>query len=257
MPILGSTTHRTWISCKMWALKQGPHTDPGKWPEISRVFAAAAELEGAPRQAYLDSACQHDPGVRAAVESLLNAHNNAGSFGAAPVFAASTDVKRLSPGSQLGPFQIESLLGAGGMGEVYRAYTKLHRAVAIKVLPDFFAQDVNRLARFEEEARALAALNHPRVGAIYGLEESTGVAALVLELVEGPTLAERLAVGPLSFDEVIWIARQLADGLEAAHSAGSSTGTSSRPTSRSLPTGTSRSWISVWQKRPALHQARR
>ena len=69
-----------------WALKQGPHTDPGKWPEISRVFAAAAELEGAPRQAYLDSACQHDPGVRAAVESLLNAHNNAGSFGAAPVF---------------------------------------------------------------------------------------------------------------------------------------------------------------------------
>ena len=133
----------------------------------------------------------------------------------------STAVKRLSPGSQLGPFRIESLLGAGGMGEVYRAHdTKLHRAVAIKVLPDFFAQDPNRLARFEEEARALAALNHPHVGAIYGLEESAGIAALVLELVEGPTLAERLAVGPLSFDEVIWIARQLAEGLEAAHKRG-------------------------------------
>ena len=130
-------------------------------------------------------------------------------------------VKRLSPDSQLGPFRIESFLGAGGMGEVYRAYdTKLQRAVAIKVLPDFFAQDANRLARFEEEARALAALNHPHVGAIYGLEESAGVAALVLELVEGPTLAERLAAGPLPFDEVVWIARQFAEGLEAAHERG-------------------------------------
>ena len=87
-------------------------------------------------------------------------------------------------------------------------------------MPDSFAQDPNRLARFEEEARALAALNHPHVGAIYGVEESAGVVALVLELVEGPTLAERLAVGPLAFDEVVWIARQLAEGLEAAHERG-------------------------------------
>ena len=202
-------------------MTQGPDIDPGRWPDISRVFAAAAALEGASRQAYLDSACQHDPGLRAAVESLLDAHNNAGSFGATPLFASSAAVKRLSPGSQLGPVRIESFLGAGGMGEVYRAYdTKLHRAVAIKVLPDFFAQDPNRLARFEEEARALAALNHPHVGAIYGLEESAGVAALVLELVEGPTLAERLATGPLPFDEVVRIARQLAEGLEAAHERG-------------------------------------
>ena len=202
-------------------MTQGPDLDPRKWPEISRVFAAAAALEGASRQAYLDSACQHDAGVRAAVDSLLDAHNDAGSFGETPLFASSMAVKRLSPGSQLGPFQIESLLGAGGMGEVYRAYdTKLHRAVAIKVLPDFFAQDADRLARFEEEARALAALNHPHVGAIYGLEESTGVAALVLELVDGPTLAERLATGPLPFDDVIRIARQLAEGLEAAHERG-------------------------------------
>jgi serine/threonine protein kinase/Tol biopolymer transport system component len=159
--------------------------------------------------------------LRGAVESLLNAHDAAGSFGAMPLFASSAAVKRLSVGSQLGPFRIESLLGAGGMGEVYRAYdTKLHRAVAIKVLPDFFAQDPNRLARFEEEARALAALNHPHIGAIYGVEVSAGIAALVLELVEGPTLAERLAVGPLRFDEVVWIARQLAQGLEAAHERG-------------------------------------
>ena len=102
----------------------------------------------------------------------------------------------LAPGTRIGSYEIVCPLGAGGMGEVYRAYdTKLHRAVAIKVLPDFFAQDANRLARFEEEARALAALNHPHVGAIYGLEESAGVAALILELVVGPTLAERFCWG--------------------------------------------------------------
>ncbi|MEO5895774.1 MAG: protein kinase [Vicinamibacterales bacterium] len=193
---------------------------PARWPDVSRIFAAAEGLDGPSRETYLHAACQHDSALRAAVESLLGAHDNAGSFGDGPVFAFST-VKRLSPDSALGPFRIESLLGAGGMGEVYRAYdTKLHRAVAIKVLPDFFAQDPDRLARFEEEARALAALNHPHIGAIYGVEESAGVAALVLELVEGPTLAERLTLDPLRFDEVVWIARQLAEGLEAAHERG-------------------------------------
>ena len=202
-------------------MKKGPEINPDRWPDVSRVFSAAADLDGPSRNAYLDEACRQDPALRAAVESLLGAHDNAGSFGEAPVVAPLGTVKRLAPGSQLGPFRIEAWLGAGGMGEVYRAHdTKLQRAVAIKVLPDSFAQDANRLARFEEEARALAALNHPHVGAIYGLEESAGIAALVLELVEGPTLAERLAVGPMSFDEVVWIARQLAEGLEAAHERG-------------------------------------
>jgi Tol biopolymer transport system component len=202
-------------------VKEGLDINPDRWPDVSRVFSAAATLDGPSRNAYLDEACRHDPALRAAVESLLGAHDNAGSFGETPVVAPLGTVKRLVPGSQLGPFRIETWLGAGGMGEVYRAYdTKLQRAVAIKVLPDFFAQHPIRLARFEEEARALAALNHPHVGAIYGVEESAGVAALVLELVEGPTLAERLAVGPLRFDEVVWIARQLAEGLEAAHERG-------------------------------------
>ena len=152
---------------------------------------------------------------------MLGAHDNAGSFGEAPAFKHLGTAKRLAPGSQLGPFLIETLIGAGGMGEVYRAYdAKLQRAVAIKVLPDSFAQDPNRLARFEEEARALAALNHPYVGSIYGLEDSAGVTALVLELVEGPTLGERLAAGPLPFDEVLRVARQMAEGLEAAHERG-------------------------------------
>jgi eukaryotic-like serine/threonine-protein kinase len=103
----------------------------------------------------------------------------------------------LASGTRLGPYQIVSALGAGGMGEVYRARdTKLARDVAIKVLPAVFVADPERVARFQREARTLASLNHPNIAAIYGLEESGGTAALVLELVEGPTIADRIALGP-------------------------------------------------------------
>jgi eukaryotic-like serine/threonine-protein kinase len=194
---------------------------PDRWPDVSRVFSAAAGLEKSARNAYLDDACRNDSALRMTVDSMLRAHNEAGSFGETPVFARSGTVKRLAPDTQLGPFRIETLLGAGGMGEVYRAHdTKLQRAVAIKVLPDSFAGDADRRSRFEEEARALAALNHPHIGAIYGVEESADVVALVLELVDGLTLDERLAAGPIAFDEVLRVARQLADGLEAAHDRG-------------------------------------
>ena len=112
-------------------------------------------------------------------------------------------------------------LGAGGMGEVYRARdTKLGRDVAIKVVADVFLSDPERLARFEREARVLATLNHPHIGAIYGVEEADGVRGLVLELVEGATLAERLASGPLPIQEALTVARQIADALEAAHEKG-------------------------------------
>ena len=125
----------------------------------------------------------------------------------------------LSPGTRLGGYVIGSWLGAGGMGEVYRATdTRLGRDVAIKVLPDAFAVDTDRIARFEREARALAALNHPNVALIYGLEDAGGSRALVLELVEGPTLADRLAHGPLPLDEALGIANQIAGALDAAHS---------------------------------------
>ena len=194
---------------------------PHRWPDVSRVFAAAVGLDKSARHAYLDEACDQDSTLRVAVDSMLRAHDEAGSFGETPAFVASATVKRLTPGTQLGPFRIETLLGAGGMGEVYRAHdTKLQRAVAIKVLPDSFAHDADRRARFEAEARALAAVNHAHIGAIYGVEESGDVVALVLELVDGVTLDERLAAGPLSFDEILRIARQLAEGLEAAHDRG-------------------------------------
>jgi Tol biopolymer transport system component len=129
--------------------------------------------------------------------------------------------KRLALGSWIGTFRIDALLGVGGMGEVYRAHdTRLGRAVAIKVLPEALAHDVDRRARFAQEARALAALNHPHIGAIYGVEESGDVAALVLELVEGPTLAERLLAGPMPIAEVETVAHEIAMALETAHDRG-------------------------------------
>jgi hypothetical protein len=124
-------------------------------------------------------------------------------------------------GRQFGAFRVLSLLGAGGMGEVYRAHdTKLGRDVAIKVVADVLLPNPERIARFEHEARVLATLNHPYIGAIYGLEEADGVRGLVLELVEGATLAERLASGPLPVQEALSVARQIADALESAHEKG-------------------------------------
>ena len=127
----------------------------------------------------------------------------------------------LTPGDRLGPYQILSLLGEGGMGAVYRARdTKLDRDVAIKVLLPTVADDPERLARFEREAKTLASLNHPHIAAIYGLEDADGAKALVLELVEGEDLAQRIARGPIPLDEALPIARQIADALEAAHEQG-------------------------------------
>ena len=142
----------------------------------------------------------------------------------------------LTPGTWVGQYEVKSQIGGGGMGEVYRAHdTKLNRDVALKVLPAEVANDPDRLARFRREAQVLASLNHPHIAAIYGVEESEGVQALVLELVEGPTLAECIAHGSLALvgrpewgawtrglvvDEALPVARQIAEALEAAHDLG-------------------------------------
>src|SRR5262245_20993998 len=124
-------------------------------------------------------------------------------------------------GRQVGPYRVEARLGSGGMGDVYRARDiKLERDVAIKILPPAFSGDPDRLARFEREARMLAALNHPNIGAIYGLEDVDGRPGLVLELVEGETLADRIARGPVALKDSLAIARQIAGALEAAHDKG-------------------------------------
>jgi Tol biopolymer transport system component len=127
----------------------------------------------------------------------------------------------LVSGACLGPYEIVAAIGAGGMGEVYRARDpKLNREVALKILPDTFTADPDRVARFRREAQVLASLNHPNIGHIYGFEDSGARHALVLELVDGQTLADRIALGPIRLDEALSIVRQIADGLEAAHEQG-------------------------------------
>src|SRR5512145_2802607 len=124
----------------------------------------------------------------------------------------------IGPGSRLGPYEVTALIGEGGMGKVWRArHTALKRDDALKVLPDAFASDADRLARFRREAQVLASLNHTNIAHVYGLEQSDGVQALVMELVEGPTLADRIAQGPIPVDEALPIAKQIAEALEAAH----------------------------------------
>ena len=127
----------------------------------------------------------------------------------------------LTVGDRLGHYDVTALIGEGGMGQVYQATdTQLNRDVALKMLPDAFAADPDRLARFQREAQVLASLNHPGIAAIYGIEKSADTQALVLELVEGPTLADRIARGPIPIDEALPIAKQIAEALEAAHDAG-------------------------------------
>ena len=127
----------------------------------------------------------------------------------------------LSPGTRLGVYEITAQIGAGGMGEVYRANDiGLKRQVAIKVLPEAIARDPQRVARFRQEAELQAALNHPNIAHLYGLEEVDGILALVMELVEGPTLADRIANGPIPVDEALSIGKQIAEALEAAHEQG-------------------------------------
>jgi serine/threonine protein kinase/Tol biopolymer transport system component len=197
---------------------------PERLREIERLFHAARERPPAERDAWLARACSDDPTLRREVESLL-AQPPAGMIDA-PVGAlvaelVSAPAPRLASGSSVGPYRIERLLDVGGMGEVYRARDpKLGRDVAIKILPHVFTNHPERLARFEREARMLAALNHPNVGAIYGLEEADGVRALVLELVEGETLADRIQRGPVPVTDALAIARQIADALDAAHEKG-------------------------------------
>jgi len=123
--------------------------------------------------------------------------------------------------TRLGVYEITALIGEGGMGQVFRARdTKLNRYVALKVLPDSFASDPERLGRFTREAQTLASLNHPNIAHIHGLEESSGVRALVMELVEGEDLSQRIAKGAIPLDEALPIAKQIAEALESAHEQG-------------------------------------
>jgi serine/threonine-protein kinase len=123
----------------------------------------------------------------------------------------------IGPGTRLGPYEVTALIGEGGLGKVWRAHHEgLKRDDALKVVPDAFASDPERLARFRREAQVLASLNHPNIAHVHGLERSDGVQALVMELVEGPTLADRIAQGPIPVDEALPIAKQIAEAFEVS-----------------------------------------
>ena len=189
---------------------------------LKEVFAGARALPAERRPAYLAEACGGNEALRQEVESLLASNERAKSFLETPAAAQVQDAfaaKNLE-GHRIGSYQIEAWIGAGGMGEVYKALdTKLNRQVAIKVLLPAVADDPDRLARFSREAQVLASLNHPHIAQIHGLEDA-GVRALVMELVEGPTLADRIASAAIPVGEALSIATQIAEALEAAHEQG-------------------------------------
>ena len=183
------------------------------------IFESVHELAPDTRAAAVADACGGDAELRREVLELLEAAGRMGSFLQNGIASASAPT--VQPGDRIGPYEVIGLLATGGMGDVYRARdTNLGRDVALKLLPDAFLADPDRITRFGREARILASLNHPHIATIHGLEEVDGVGALVLELIPGPTLAERIAAGPLPLNQALHIARQLVDALDAAHRAG-------------------------------------
>ena len=198
---------------------------PERDAEIERICHAALGRDVSERAAFLDEVCADDAVLRREVESLLAQEPAAAGFMSTPALALAGDVIGGGTsfiGRQLGPYTIQARLGVGGMGEVYQAHdTKLGRNVAIKVLPELFAHDPDRLSRFQREAKMLATLNDPTIATIYGLEESHGASYLVMELVSGETLQQRLArKGRLPIEEALGLCRQIAEALEAAHEKG-------------------------------------
>ena len=200
---------------------------PERWRQIESIYHAALERPPTERMAFLDEQCAEDRVLRRELDRLLAAHEGAKDFMSSPAWELAADA--LGPMSselvqvarRIGSYEVLGALGVGAMGEVYRAHdTRLNRDVALKILPERFVLAADRLARFRREAQILATLNHPNIGAIYGLEESGHTHALVLELVDGLTLADRISRGSIPVDEALAIARQIAEALEAAHEHG-------------------------------------
>jgi len=195
---------------------------PERWQQVEKIFNEALEQNPNDRAVFLDNACGEDAWLRQKVETLIRSDEAAGSFLESSAFAAGASESSNAPhsfiGRSLGPYEIKMHVGSGGMGDVYRARdTKLRRDVAIKILPPEFSRDPERVARFQREAVALAALNHPNIAAIHDLEDIDGSLFLVLEFVEGETLAALLQKTKLPVERALRLCKQVAEGLEAAH----------------------------------------
>src|SRR5437870_4622853 len=191
------------------------------WENLKEIFHAAVALAPAERYTYLDHACEGNPSLRRAVESLLKSHEETDNFVDAPAYQAAAqmlaDGDEFKAGQTVAHYRIVSLLGEGGMGTVYLAEdTKLRRRVSLKFLSTSFTRDHERLRRFEQEARAISALNHPNTLTIHEINETNGRRFIATEFIEGETLRERLRSN-LEIDEALDIAMQVASALAAAH----------------------------------------
>ncbi|HEY0761635.1 MAG TPA: protein kinase [Pyrinomonadaceae bacterium] len=199
---------------------------PERWQQVKEIFNSAINYRPEERSSFVSRACSGDEELRNEVESLIASHEESGSFIDQPAFEAAASLlgresRELNAGQMIGSYEVISFISRGGMGEVYLAEDKrLGRKVALKLLPASFTTDDDRLRRFEQEARAASALNHPNIITIYEIREAAGSHVIATEFVEGETLRLRLNRAPLSLAETLNIAMQIADALSAAHKAG-------------------------------------
>jgi eukaryotic-like serine/threonine-protein kinase len=198
---------------------------PDRWQQIKALLQSALEQEPRQRAAFLAKACSHDEPLRAHIESLILSYEQAGGFIESPAFElmaeSLSDQTDSMVGHSFGPYQISTLIGSGGMGEVYLAEdTRLGRKVALKILPSFFTRDDERLRRFQQEARAVSALNHPNILTIYEIGQSDSRHFIATEFIEGETLRQRMTTRQMKIGEVLDVATQVASALSAAHQTG-------------------------------------
>src|SRR5271157_4034594 len=196
---------------------------PERWLQVERIYQEAEGRPRGERASFLDQACGGDADLREEVERMLAGDSAAAGFLETPAVemaarALAAEAVRISPGSRLGPYEVVSFAGAGGMGEVYKARdTRLNRTVAIKLLPPLAAGDAERRRRFLREARAASALNHPNIVTLYDVVSEDGRDSIVMEYVEGKTLADRIGRKGLPLRDALRYAIQIADALAAAH----------------------------------------
>src|SRR5437899_2524318 len=197
-----------------------------RWQKVKEIFQAAVDRAPGEQSDFLASACGEDEMLRKEVESLIDSHEKSGEFIDSPAYEAAAELivdekAELKPGQMIGSYEIISFISRGGMGEVYLAQDKrLGRKVALKLLPSSVTKDANRLHRFEQEARAASALNHPNIITIYEIREAAATLMIATEFVEGETLRQRLSYDTLDLHQALHIAIQIADALAAAHKAG-------------------------------------
>jgi eukaryotic-like serine/threonine-protein kinase len=197
---------------------------PERWQQIKALLEEALERDPLEREAFLDQACAGDPGLRTEVEALIDSHARSGDFIESPAYellADSLTQTDIVPGKFIGPYEIIRRLGSGGMGDIYLAEdTRLGRKVALKALPAHFTKDAERVRRFQLEAKAASALNHPNIITIYEIGQLDQLHYIVFEFVDGQTLRQRMTTAPLTIAEALQVASSVAAALLGAHEAG-------------------------------------